>query len=191
MSEGTVRGYTLISCMDYIDTFEPEQRERVYSSLPTSVPRERSAYNVVQWYPHGHLGAFYDGIASLARDDEKKALQLLVACGQFVALSATNSFMKLVMRILTPSIFAKKAPDFWSRDHRIGEMSSDTSRLDDKRIVVTLRGVKELMHAGPVAKGFCEFAMTSMGVKGLDVRLEGWSLANPSGDEVKFHISWS
>jgi hypothetical protein len=189
MREGTVRGYGLLGCMDFIDTLEPELRERAYANLAADVPRERSAVRAVGWYPHSDLTAYLMSIA-LVHGDEQKVEEALVGCGRCVAATATGTFMRLVMGLLTPAMFLKWMPHIWGRDMRIGRMESDVSQLARRRVRVRLTGVKDLCHFAPTARGFVEFVMNATGAKNVTVTMDGWSLTTPAPDTVRYDIQW-
>jgi len=192
MSDPVVRGYMLVSTLDYIASpaFTEDQRQLVYSKLSSDVSRDRSAYDVMKWYPAAHANELNNGMAAVHGDDEKKVYELLEGLGMYTADKATSTFLRLIMKILTPGLFAKKAPDFWARDNRIGRMESDISRLDEKRLVVHLREISPLSHVAPSAAGFAKFALTTIGLKNLRVVTKGWSLQQPAPDAVQFEISW-
>ncbi len=191
MTEPTVRGYMILGCFDYIDTFEPALRERVYATLPSDGCRSRESYDQMQWYPVDHCSDLYRGIVSLHGDDEAKAREALLGCGKFIAHAATNTFLRLLMRIMTPRVFARKAPDFWARDSRCGRMETDTSQLGDRRLIVRLHDIGAFAHTAPVAAGFGAFALTACGVKDLSVKISDWSLATPAPSDVDIEMSWS
>lgn len=192
MSDTVVRGYMLVSTLDYIESpaFSEDQRQLVYSKLSSAVSRDRSAYDVMKWYPASHANELNNGMAAVHGDDEKKVYELLEGLGMFTADKATSTFLRLIMKILTPGLFAKKAPDFWARDNRIGRMESDISKLDEKRLIVHLRDISPLSHVAPSAAGFAKFALKTIGLKNLRVETKGWSLNQPAPDAVYFDISW-
>lgn len=192
MSDHVVRGYMLVSTLDYIESpaFTDTQRQLVYSKLSPDVSRDRSAYDVMKWYPASHANELNNGMAAVHGDDEQKVYDLLEGLGMFTADKATSTFLRLIMKILTPRLFARKAPDFWARDNRIGRMESDISQIDQKRMVVHLRDISPLSHVAPSAAGFAKFALKAIGLKNLRVVTNGWSLKQPAPDAVHFDISW-
>ncbi len=189
MGQEVIRGYLILGCMDYIDSFNEADRERMYSTLPADVSSHRSAYDKMAWYPQKTISVLYDAIAKLHPNDEEKAYEALRNCGTFIAEAATNSFLKLLMRVMTPAVFCKKAPDLWARDNRCGRM--ETEQVDERHLVTHLRAVEGYFHAGPVAGGFGVFALRSVGAKDVDLKISGWSLATPCPAEVRLDMTWS
>ena len=192
MIDPVVRGYMLVSTLDYIESpaFSDDDRRTVYSGLSQEVKQDRSAYDVMKWYPASLANELNRGMASVHGEDEEKVYALLEGLGMYTADKATSTFLRLLMKILTPGLFAKKAPDFWARDNRIGKMESDISRLDEKHLVVHLREIGPLTHVAPSAAGFAKFALKAIGLKNLSVVTKGWSLKEPAPDAVRFEITW-
>jgi hypothetical protein len=106
----------------------------------------------------------------------------------FIGEAATNSFLKLLMRVMTPAVFSKKAPDLWARDNRYGRM--ETEQVAKGHLVTHLRDVGGYYHAGPVAAGFGMFALRAVGAKDIDVKVSGWSLTTPCPPEVRLDMTW-
>jgi hypothetical protein len=189
MLDNVIRGYLILGCMDYIDSLGAESKDRVYSGLPEGFQQDRGAYDTMRWYSLETISALYSGIAKLHEGNEANAFAALRGCGTFIAEAATNSFLKLLMRIMTPSVFASKAPTIWARDNRYGTMETEVPA--PRKMVVHLRGVADYSHVGPVVAGFGAFAMRAVGAKDLDVKVSPWSLANPSPPDVRIDMAWS
>ncbi len=130
------------------------------------------------------------GIASVKNDDEG-SYNDLVASGRFVATEATNTFLKLFMKVLTPTLFAKKVPDIWERDHKgSGRFETDVTKADEGRIGMKLVGADGSDHIGIAAIGFITYGLNNMGKRDIKVKQTGWSLATPSPHEVSYEITW-
>jgi hypothetical protein len=95
------------------------------------------------------------------------------------------------MKILTPTLFAKKVPELWERDHRgSGHFEADVSHADEGRIGMKLVGADGFDHIGIAAIGFITFGLNNMGKTNIQVKQTGWSLATPSPHEVAYEITW-
>jgi hypothetical protein len=187
--DALIRGYQVLGVMDYIDTFGARQREQVYGAA-RDISVERASYDKMLWYPLKTVCGLYEGIASLHEGDEEKVYEALCGCGSYIAKAATNSFLRLFMKIMTPWIFARKVPDIYARDNRCGRMEVDTTDLSKNHIVVHLRDVAGYTHIGPVASGFGTFAMSTMGVANLKVHLHDWSVTTPAPPNVAIDMKW-
>ncbi len=190
MNENLTRGYTILGTMAYVDkNYDEGKRNRFLSTLSPVVRDTIGGYKPVEWYDRIHFVELLRGIASL-QATEQNAYKELVRCGQSVAELATNTFLKLFMKILTPTLFAKKIPDIWLRDNKSGRFTADLSRVDQNILRMHLMDVAGYDHVGPVAVGWITFAMGRMGKQGLDCRLSGWSLATPGPKDLYFDITW-
>ena len=190
MTDQVIRGYLIHGCMDYIDSFDADERRRIYENIASDVSRDRASYDKMLWYPLRTISQFYGAIGKLHPTDEVKAYNALLECGRFIAEAATNTFLKLLMRIMTPAVFGKKAPDLWARDHRYGRMEADVADLANNHLIIRLHDVGGYHHAGPVAAGFGMFALKSVGANEIDVKVGDWSIANPDPPQVRIDMRW-
>lgn len=184
------RGYMVLSCINCLEeSYDAAARKRVYDSLSPEVRGMLGKWDKVEWYPVHHVSEFFRGIA-LLDDDEQKAHDRLVEVGRFIGRNATNTFLRLIMKIMTPRLFAKKVGDFWARDHRIGTLSADASRADDGVITAKLTGVKGYDYVGPTGTGFMTNALEMIGMRNVKGKISGWSMANPGPNEMHYELTW-
>jgi hypothetical protein len=140
------------------------------------------------WYPLQHTVEAYRAVAALNSDAAKRNDEL-IECGKFIGHEATNSFLRLLIKFLNPAVFARKFPEFWSRDHNFGTVSVDNSEFKDRKLVINLSGVEGYDFIGPVCAGWIHKAFESMGVKGLKVK-ETKALERANSPEYRFELSW-
>jgi hypothetical protein len=186
-----MRGYTMIGSMAFIDEhYDEATRKRLYDGLSPEVRSHLTTYKRVEWYPRPHLVAFLRGIANVHGTDQQAVFQDIVSCGRFVAKDAATTFLRLLMKILTPVLFAKKIPDIWERDSKGGKMVADASHADERLLLIHLTDVEGFDHIGPLALGWITFAMTAMGKRGAEGKVPAWSLATPGPRDLKIEITW-
>ena len=191
MTERLARGYMVQSCMDYVSSLEPGLRDRVFARVPADVGRDPARYDKMLWYPVSHVSSFYEAIAAETDGSEAAVLASLQACGRAMAHTATNSFLRLLMRIMNPSTFAKKLGDFWKRDHNCGQMVGDVSQIANKKLIVRLSDIAGYTHTSAIASGFGSFALEAMGMKNVTPVLTGWSLQTPAPESATIELTWS
>ncbi|MBZ0232589.1 MAG: hypothetical protein K8M05_09695 [Deltaproteobacteria bacterium] len=190
MSTAQIRGYSLRQTARYLESkFDSETRKRVLDAMPATSRTMLASFESGEWYPRDHSAALFRAIAAARGGDA--AYDDLVACGEFIASEATNTFLRLLMRIMTPTLFAKKVPEFWKRDQRGGAFEVDVSDADKGRIGMSLVDVAGYDHIGIVSIGWIQFGMAALGKKGVKIEQEGWSLANPGPREVRYQVTWS
>jgi len=188
MSETQVRGYTVLKTAAYIKHATGEQEaKRILQGLSPSLQQALTTATPASWLPVAHCSELFSAVAGLAKGDEAKAKAELINCGEFLGNEATNTFLKLVMKILTPAMFAKKLPSLWSRDATGGKY--DVEVYDD-RIVCKLLEMEEFEHIGPISVGYVSFALQAMRKPVAKSNLHGWSLDKPRPKECWFELYW-
>ena len=187
-----IRGYSLRKTAEYIrtDRFDSSTRARILTSLPEHLRGDLTNIDVVGWYPREDSIALFQAIASVS-SDEAEARQTLRMLGEFIAEESTNTFLKLVMRLLNPVRFAAKLPSLWDRDMRGGNFTYDVSGASEKRMEIYLNDVAGYDHIGAVTEGWIHFAMRSLGEHNARVELRGWSLETPGPERVEYLVSWA
>jgi hypothetical protein len=159
------------------------------AALPEPLKAALRDLKPADWYPREHCVALHRSIASATKEPDA-AYEALVSCGEFMAAEATNTYLQLVMRLITPSLFCKKVPKFWARDHSAGEFSVESADSDGKRIQARLSNVEGFDHVGASAVGFLRFGMKAVGATAT-IRQTGWSLQNPAPAEIRYEITWT
>jgi hypothetical protein len=181
----------MMSTLKFIDTgYEAPVRQRILDQLSPEVRRTVGTYKEIDWYPSAHFSELLRGIAAAGGASDEQAREELVRAGQFIAGVAASTFLKLLMKVLTPTLFAKKIPSLWERDNQGGSIETDLSQADAGQIVFWLRDVGGYDFIAPVAVGWIEFAMQAMGRKVLERTLSGWSLAQPGPAEARIDLRW-
>lgn len=191
MTTPMIRGYAIIQTAKYLQTqFTAAESKRGLETLPPRLRDQIPAWEPGQWYPRETTIALYKAIAAI-RNDESGSYDDLVGCGEFIASEATNTFLRLMMRIMTPILFAKKIPDFFRRDHSAGRFDADTSRADEALITMRLTDVEGFDHIGVVAIGWIKFGMKALGKKKVTITQRGWTLAAPAPADIGYELRWT
>ncbi len=192
MTTPMLRGYTIKQTVSFIESphFDAQIRRRILEELPSDVRGALPAIKPAEWYPRDYVMSMLRGIASVKNDDVG-SYNDLVAYGGYVASEATNTFLKLFMKVLTPTLFAKKIPEIWQRDHKgSGQFEVDVTRANEGHIAMRLVGADGFDHIGIAAIGFITFGLSNMGKRDVQIKQTGWSLATPSPHEIKYQVSW-
>src|SRR5262245_55331435 len=109
MSEPLLRGYMISTAATFVRQTAasrglPDPTDQFSPQLRSSL----SGMTSVGWYPVHYIAEVNRVIASaLGGGDEVRARAELESCGRFMAVEATNTFMRLLMKVLTPTLFAK------------------------------------------------------------------------------------
>jgi hypothetical protein len=185
------RGYSMISTLKFIDTaYDTPTKKRIFDQLSDEVRSSVGSYRDIEWYGTQHFSELLRGIAAVGEGNEDRAREELTRAGQFIAGVAASTFLKLLMKVLTPTLFAKKIPSLWERDNQGGAIETDLREADAGKIVFLLRDVGGYDYIAPVAVGWIAFAMQAMGKKVLDRTLTGWTLAEPGPANARIDLRW-
>jgi hypothetical protein len=170
---------------------DPLLCSRLLDGLPEAVRSDLFSLKPAEWYPRSYSVAVLNAIASHHGGDEEAAKNDLKRCGTFIANEATNTFLKLLMKILTPKLFFKKLPEFWARDQKGGHFEVDVDSGTANSLELRLCDVEGFDHIAAISLGFISFGLTAMGKQNVNVEQQGWSLARPGPKEIIFQVSWS
>jgi hypothetical protein len=182
------RGYGMITAVKYVkEALDPGRRAIVLERIPPETIRMMETAKPTEWYPASLSGDLLTAIAESANGDAAVAERDLVGLGKFAANEATNTFLRLLMKVLTPTLFAKKLPSLYERDNTKGKVTVD---VNDQRLVCRVDDCKGYAHIGPMSMGWSIFALESMGKKLSESRLHGWSLDNPDSGSFGFELDW-
>jgi hypothetical protein len=188
MSGTEVRGYTILKSAEFLARTAGEaEAKRLREGFTPGLQQALRTATVASWLPVSYVSEVFRGIASLGKGNEEQVKSDLVGCGQFLGEEATNTFLRLVMRMLTPALFAKKLPSFWSRDSTGGRYEVDVT---DAKLTCRLREMEEFVHIAPVSLGYVSFALKTMGKTIEQSTLHGWSLAVPNGPDPWYELHW-
>ena len=188
-----LRGYMLNQTVAFIQSgyFAPAASARIMDELPHDVTLALEKIKPAEWYSREYLTAMLRGIVNV-KNNESESYEDLVAYGLYVSNEATNTFLKLLLKMLTPALFIKKVPEFWQRDHRgSGRIEVDVSNSKEGSASMRLLGVGGFDHIGVSAIGFLLGGLRTMGRKDIEVIQHGWSLATPGPDEVRYEVKWT
>jgi hypothetical protein len=187
MAGKQMRGYVMLAAVAYLRKAAGEQRAmQIIDGLTPETKQAFTTAKDASWCSSTSISEVFRAIASLSNGNEASAQNALIECGKSAAKEASNSFLKLLMKLLTPTMFAKKLPDLWARDCTVGKIAVE---VFDDRIRNRLVEVAGFDHLGPVAVGYVTFALEAMGKTIIKTELHGWSLATP-GNDCWFEVFW-
>ncbi len=191
MSEIRGRGYMLSAMARFLRekvgeaawaemsaSFSPELQKILVSGVDSAGWYEISLMNEIIEHVVEHVGA----------NDSGKAKDILYECGQYAASAAANSFLRVLLKMLTPALLVKKADKLLRRDFSEGRMQAE---LGDNCLKVHLIDVKGLPYIGGYGPGFVAFSLEAMGKRISNVEFHDWDLERPRLERVGFTIHWA
>lgn len=182
------RGYVILTTLKYCyEGLALERRDKVVARLPPALLQSMPTIKPAEWYPVDRVVQMLNLIVDVCEGDEKLAEQDLIGSGRFAAQEATNTFLRLLMKVLTPNLFAKKLPSLYLRDNSKGKVDVEVA---DESLVVTISNAKGFAHLPPMTMGWVLFALESMGKVPDTTHVSNWSFSNPDPDEFAVSITW-
>lgn len=190
MTEPMMRGLVLVGFREYLQRHvDGATRDRLRESFS---PHLKAAFDdpvTSRWYPRDLFVELNRGVASLYTT-ETGVRDGLTRAGHCIADVASGTFLKLLLKMLTPGLFARKFTDFWAHDNRGGRIEVDTSKLAAQEVQFYIKDIEGFDHVGPVGRGYIQFAMGAITKKEVQVDIGGWSLATPGPAEVHYQVRW-
>lgn len=182
-----VRGYMFLTSVSYLQQQLGDQEgKRLISSFSPRARQLLETLKTADWCP---VSVFSEVTDALAKNGGARSQDLLVNCGTHVAIEATNTFLKLFMKMMSTQLLVKKIPDLWKRDCTGGKLLME--ELTDKSVKFGAFGMQGYKHAVCTAAGFVSFGLGAIGKKVDSVEISGWSPDRPSEDGATFELRWS
>jgi hypothetical protein len=190
MSDLKTRGYLITSAVKFIQEDVGDKAwPRIQSGF--SAPLQQTLSGTIkpaEWYPISLLNELTRAITtSIGRGEDERARDALFRYGKSTATEATNSFLKIFLKILTPSLFAKKLPEVFRRDFSGGRLIVE---VKDRTISCRMYDLPGFEHGGPLGSGFAAFPIEAMGKTIEKVTVQDWSLSAPNVDGTRFELTW-
>jgi hypothetical protein len=190
MAELMTRGNAILGAAGHLDRIcDPRTRGRVRAATTPELQAALPTMTRNGWYPRRMFIEVLHHIASV-NNERDRSYEDLAQAGSAIAEDASNTFLKLLLRMATPRLFGAKFPDFWARDLQGGHPEVDTSRVRENRMVIFFKDVEHFDHIGPAGAGFIRFGLRHITGKYVRVTTHGWSLENPGPPEIRQDISW-
>jgi hypothetical protein len=191
MLEPMIRGHVIRHTVRFFRVqCDPLLALRIDAELPLELRTTLEDIEPAGWYPRQYEIELLQAVAR-AHGGEEAAREDLLRCGAGMAVG-DNEFTKLLMKVLTPELFLKKAERFWSRDHQdAAGYRLERCDIEQRRASLRLHGVAGYTHCGLIWMGWLRGVLGEICQSGFEVEQRGWSWANPAPNDVVYEVSWS
>jgi hypothetical protein len=187
--EFSVRGYMYVTAVDYLrQTLGEQEAKKVISGFTPQARQLLETLKSADWCPVSVFSEVTQALA-VAGGGGEKSKDLLVKCGTHMALEASNTFLKLFMKLMSPQLLVKKIPDLWKRDCTGGKLVLE--QLDEHSVRFVTSSMQGFRHAVCTAAGFVAFGVGAIGKQVDTVTIQGWSMDKPSDDGSTFELRWN
>jgi hypothetical protein len=188
--EQMCRASLILSADRYIGkSFGPATKASLRNSYSPELRSVLATMKQSDWAPRTSLSELLSAIVSV-HGHTPQSQKRVTACGRAIAEDAAGTFIRLILRMATPGMFAKKFPDFWQRDFRGGYAEVDASHVAQNRFTMFLKDIEGFDYAAPLGVGFVGFAMERASGKKVTIDLLDWSFDHPGPREVRYEVSW-
>lgn len=189
MSERCTKGTNLANIVSFIDNhYSHSDRQKIYTHISNELKSKLKDIDSSAWYPVEHENELERAMAKVAANEAEVEANAR-ALGRHIFNQALGTFMRLVIRVLTPAMFFKKTGEIWPRMFDFGSFQADASAIKDNRAVMHMRGVEGCDYIPAVSAGFIEQAVTAIGYANVAVKVSPID-GEPAGN-FRFDVQWS
>jgi hypothetical protein len=184
MEQRHVRGHLMRGAARFaLNDLAPPAREEVRRSVPdlsTTLDEIRKD----DWYP---LGRLIELITTIDRTfpEPERGLAAILTCGKYIAEEGVSTYLKLVMKVITPRLFVRQFPTLWKRYHDFGELSVDVGDIEHNRATL-------IMPAYPGVRGLCSgWIEYAFGLFKTRVTIDtNWPWRAPTPERLEMRLAW-
>lgn len=189
------KGSSIRSIGAYVQTLDPEFIRRVEANLSPDECRLMYEAKPDDWYPHDYFAAPYRAIVA-AHDDPVAGRRAVEAAGRWACEEMANSFLRLVMRMMTPGLFVKKCSQLLAKDFRgwrggAPDVIYDLSKEKAGEVTIEVRNIGNHPYLGASAIGYIEFAFEHMGKKNLKVEERDCDINDYAAPFARWYVTWT
>jgi hypothetical protein len=193
MSEQLVRGYMIFSTRTYLEkTYDADTRVKILEKITPEARNVITSVDSITWYPIDPLCQMLREIALHHQRSDGKVREALSDIGWNIAEMATNTFLKIVMKVIGPSpaMFQAKLPTLWTRDHQFGVLKAHVFDTNTKVMKTSLTDIAGYDFIGPVGAGYHRYALENV-FKFKNARINfDWKIEEPGPRDVHFACTW-
>lgn len=171
-----MKAYNVFSAIEFLEERFPEKAEEVKRKFSGRLHADLDRVGRFDFVPRAHLSEVTTAIADLEGDPDAR-FQLITELGGYIAHGATNTFLRLLMRMMTPQLFASRADAIWKKDNRGGYVEVDTSELASGKLGMTFKEMDGFAYYRAICVGWMDFAFQRMGAKNVRI-------SHPPGEDV-------
>jgi hypothetical protein len=190
MEERKIKSYGFNATVEYIDkNYDEAARKRIMGALSPAGQSFLPTAKKAQFAAPSYSAELWTAIA---QEHPSDTFDQLVKLGRYQGAYATNTYLKLLMKMLTVKMFAKKFPDIWSRDANFGKfVVGDLAEIDKGQLKLGFQELGSFPYFGPITEGWFAYSFEVMGLKNVKVALQDWSTQNPDPGHLMYHVTWT
>jgi hypothetical protein len=164
-----------------------ERRQKVLDHISADSLRLIESMKSNDWYPMDPLAEITGAIIAANEGNPAMAEHDIIELGKFIGREATNTFLRLIIRVLTPRLFAKKLQAIYLRYYSVGSLSVDVT---EDRMVISFTGTKGFPHLPAIVVGWLSGVFEIMGKQLVSYKTTSWSITNPYNESFDVELVW-
>lgn len=191
MADAEVKGYIIIATDKCVrEVYDPAAQERIRSRLSDETRQQTESIARSKWYP---ATCWTELIESACQEEHSPSnrLERMRTVGRYLAMDATGTYLRLLLKLFTPGMFLRRLPTFFERDMRPGKVTADLSALDDRKVILSILGAEDFSYLASISSGWIEFVFEQIGVKASDVKIASPSGDQSRSDDIRLEITWN
>ncbi len=193
--EVQTRAHCMRGIGNYLRSLDPARAQLIELKLSQDTLRSIYETSPEIWYPISVWKEALDTIVA-QHSDPVAARAAARSVGRFICEGTVNSFLRVLMKIMTPTLFAKKSGAMMAKDFRgfLGgeiDYSYDLSKEPEGLMTMTVRNAKTIPYLGATGQGFIEFAFHYIGKKNVLIDEPNCPPNEYAPDVAHWRIRWS
>jgi len=185
-----IRGSHIVPLRDFlVARYDEPTRERILVRLSDDTRSALEDPRPDAWYPAQVASEVNRAIFAI-NDSPERAYEEVKSDGEAIAEYGVNTFMRLLIKLMTPEMLAKKWPTIWARGHNFGRLETDLSHVPERKLSMTISDVSIYSHLGPTAVGFLSFTLHAMGRREAKVVERELDYARRDASSYTYDVTW-
>jgi hypothetical protein len=185
-------GYPLLACASFSKAeFSTAAQARVSARLSPECRALLADVKPQGWYPRTRLVEHCAAIAG-EYGDSPTVSRAFVRLGEHMAREMTTVWIRLLMRIMTPGLLAKKMPELFAKGNRgDGHVVIDSSEIERRRMTFVFRSMRGYGYYQPINEGWIRYFFRGMGNDAVDTTSDPpWSIEAVDPEIFQIDASW-
>ena len=185
--ERLIKGIHILPLHDFVNEhYDDDTRSAIYARMRQETRDMLAAVKRDEWRPMAHVADINAAIYASSKDPTT-GYNDIIGTGKAIADYAAGTYVRLLIKLMSPKIMASKWPDIWKKSHNFGDMKCKLEA--DRSLRMTLDDVRDYTHIGPCFVGFLTFSLNAMGLPDAKV-VQLNSDASPNSARYEFQLTW-
>jgi hypothetical protein len=172
--------------MKFIEELDAAKREAIRTHVGGTAFDQLAAMSPLDWTELARVERMLDAMVE-ANGGPSTTVEVGDRLGRAIAHAATNTLLRLFMKVATPAMVSKQMKPLWRKFFSFGTFEIET--LNARGAIYTVEdGFK---YAPAVGRGWMGYVMDAIGRRGVVVKCEPESGVLPEGGgRTRWRVDW-